>query len=111
MAKHICGLTEVTSSVIQALDEAHVDLLVVAAGIQEPDTLEDVTHDIMRRQMEVNALGPVLVVQALRHRLAAGGKARACDTSVCSTSCCFRCQTALVWCCAPDFPILLAEQR
>lgn len=41
----------------------------VAAGIQEIDTLQTVTRDVIMRQFEVNALGPVLVVQALLPRL------------------------------------------
>ena len=48
----------------------------VAAGIQEIDTLQTATRDIIMRQFEVNALGPVLVVQALLPRLQPGSKVR-----------------------------------
>ncbi len=77
MAWQLAQLPVLTAGCVwQALDDAHIDMLVVAAGIQEPDTLDDVTHDIIRRQMEVNALGPVFVVQALKQRLSPGAKVR-----------------------------------
>lgn len=64
----------------QAVRHSRIDLLVVAAGIQEIDTLGTVTRDIMLRQFEVNALGPVLVVQALLQKLQPGSKV--CNQSV-----------------------------
>lgn len=51
----------------------------VAAGIQEIDTLQTVTRDVIMRQFDVNALGPVLVVQALLPRLLPGSKVRLSD--------------------------------
>ena len=64
------------SQLQDAIRHPTIDLLVVAAGIQEIDTLQTATRDIIMRQFEVNALGPVLVVQALLPRLQPGSKVR-----------------------------------
>lgn len=56
----------------QALKGKTLDVLVVSAGIQTTDTLENVDIEGLRRQMDVNAYGPLFVVQALRSHLKAG---------------------------------------
>lgn len=58
----------------QALGQRKLDLLVIAAGIQERDNIETLTRDTLHRQMEVNAYGPIFVVQALRRALRTNGK-------------------------------------
>jgi NAD(P)-dependent dehydrogenase (short-subunit alcohol dehydrogenase family) len=71
---------------IDVTDEAALDALAqtsarrastsssLNAGILERDSLVHPGVDGVRRQFEVNALGPLLVVHALRDRLADGGK-------------------------------------
>lgn len=49
-----------------------LDVLVVSAGIQTTDNLENVTIEGIRKQMDVNAYGPLFIVQALRSHLKAG---------------------------------------
>jgi len=56
------------------LRDVRLDILVLNAGILERDALSTLAIDAFRRQIEVNALGPLLVVHALRDRLADGGK-------------------------------------
>ncbi|BCT91885.1 short-chain dehydrogenase [Lysobacter helvus] len=56
------------------LRDVRLDLLVLNAGILERDSLSTLAVDAFRRQIEVNTLGPLLVVHALRDRLADGGK-------------------------------------
>lgn len=59
------------------LDDAAIDTLVLNAGILERESLGQIDaagFDAMRRQFEVNALGPLRVAQALRDRLVDGGK-------------------------------------
>jgi NAD(P)-dependent dehydrogenase (short-subunit alcohol dehydrogenase family) len=56
------------------LQRDRIDLLLLNAGILERDSLSSLGVDGFRRQIEVNALGPLLVVHALRDRLADGGK-------------------------------------
>jgi len=56
------------------LRDVNLDLVVLNAGILERDALSTLAVDAFRRQIEVNALGPLLVVHALRDRLADGGK-------------------------------------
>jgi NAD(P)-dependent dehydrogenase (short-subunit alcohol dehydrogenase family) len=51
-----------------------VDELVCNAGILHEDDLDVVDLDDVRAQLEVNALGPLRVVKALRGSLARGGK-------------------------------------
>ena len=59
------------------LADLRIDLLVLNAGILSRETLGGIDaagFDAMRRQFEVNALGPLRVAQALRARLADGAK-------------------------------------
>jgi NAD(P)-dependent dehydrogenase (short-subunit alcohol dehydrogenase family) len=58
-----------------AVGARRVDLLINNAGILIwGDSLDSLNVEGIRRQFEVNALGPLLVTQALRPRLARGGK-------------------------------------
>ncbi|MCA9659675.1 MAG: SDR family NAD(P)-dependent oxidoreductase, partial [Myxococcales bacterium] len=50
------------------------DRLVNNAGILRGEPLDAPDFDSIRQQLEVNALGPLRVVAALRHRLGEGGK-------------------------------------
>ena len=59
------------------LGDVRIDTLVLNAGILANESLgqiDDAGFDAMRRQFEVNALGPLRVAQALRGHLAAGGR-------------------------------------
>jgi NAD(P)-dependent dehydrogenase (short-subunit alcohol dehydrogenase family) len=59
------------------LGDVRIDTLVLNAGILERDSLGQLDaagFDAMRRQFEVNALGPLREAHALRDRLADGGK-------------------------------------
>jgi NAD(P)-dependent dehydrogenase (short-subunit alcohol dehydrogenase family) len=61
----------------QRLHETSIDTLVLNAGILGNESLGAIDadgFDSMRRQFEVNALGPLRVAQALRARIADGGK-------------------------------------
>ena len=49
-----------------------LDLLINNAGIAEQDTLGALDYDAIRRQLEVNALGPLRVTEALLGRLKPG---------------------------------------
>lgn len=51
-----------------------VDILIHNAGILEGDTLGSLDLDSLRRQFEVNSLGPLKTVLALKERLVAGAK-------------------------------------
>lgn len=59
------------------LGDTRLDALILNAGIMSREKLgsiDDDGFDDMRRQYEVNALGPLRVVQALQDRLADGSK-------------------------------------
>ncbi|WP_159017463.1 SDR family oxidoreductase [Cognatiluteimonas profundi] len=61
----------------QRLADVRIDTLVLNAGILAKEslgTIDAAGFDSMRRQFEVNALGPLRVAQALRDRLGDGGK-------------------------------------
>lgn len=61
----------------QRLGEIRIDVLICNAGILSKESLGDIDEDgfeRMRRQFEVNALGPLRTVQALSGNLAAGAK-------------------------------------
>ena len=53
-----------------------VALLLVVAGYQHLDSLADVSADGLRQHFEVNSIGPLIAVQALRPWLVSGTKAR-----------------------------------
>jgi NAD(P)-dependent dehydrogenase (short-subunit alcohol dehydrogenase family) len=65
------------AALAQRLADARIDTLVLNAGIlgkESLGTIDAAGFESMRRQFEVNALGPLRVVQALRDRLVDGGK-------------------------------------
>lgn len=53
-----------------------VALLLVVAGYQHLDSLADVSADGLRQHFEVNSIGPLMAVQALRPWLVSGTKVR-----------------------------------
>lgn len=57
-----------------ALGDTHLDVLVNNAGVLSVESLGRLDYDEMRRQFEVNALGPLRVTEALLPRLGAGSK-------------------------------------
>jgi NAD(P)-dependent dehydrogenase (short-subunit alcohol dehydrogenase family) len=58
----------------KALGDRTVDVLVNCAGILSDESLTDLDFDRMRRQFEVNSLGPLRVTAALRGNLGKGSK-------------------------------------
>lgn len=62
------------ASLAEAIGSQSVDLLINNAGILSRDSLDDLDLDGMRRQFEVNALGPLVVTRALLPRLQQGSK-------------------------------------
>jgi NAD(P)-dependent dehydrogenase (short-subunit alcohol dehydrogenase family) len=58
----------------EALDGRTVDVLVNNAGVLSDESLDDLDFDRMRRQFEVNSLGPLRVTAALRANLGRGSK-------------------------------------
>lgn len=72
------GVDVADEASIKALDErlgdVKLDVLVNNAGILTVETLGDLDFDRIRRQFEINSLGPLKVTLALRHRLGEGGK-------------------------------------
>jgi NAD(P)-dependent dehydrogenase (short-subunit alcohol dehydrogenase family) len=56
------------------LRNERIDILVANAGILERDSLDPLDIDAIRRQFEVNTLGPLIVVRALRDSLTSGAK-------------------------------------
>ncbi len=61
-------------SLARRLRDERVDILVANAGILERGGLDPLDIDAIRRQFEVNALGPLIVVRALRDVLTSGAK-------------------------------------
>ena len=58
----------------ERLRNERIDILVANAGILERDSLDPLDIDAIRRQFEVNTLGPLIVVRALRDSLTSGAK-------------------------------------
>jgi NAD(P)-dependent dehydrogenase (short-subunit alcohol dehydrogenase family) len=65
---------DVGARLTEHLGDRKVDLLINNAGIMTVEALDDLDLDRMRRQFEVNTLGPLRVTQALLPNLVSGGK-------------------------------------
>ena len=59
---------------VDSLNGAPVDNLVNNAGLLSDESLDDLDFDRMRRQFEINSLGPLRVTAALRRNLGTGSK-------------------------------------
>lgn len=66
---------EALERVSRDLGETNVDVLINNAGIMLDEQFPDLDFDAIRKQIEVNTLGPLLVLSALRHHLQPGSKA------------------------------------
>ena len=62
------------SALAARLARDDIDLLINNAGILRSDALDDAGEDEVRQQIEVNAIAPLFVTQALSTRLAKGAK-------------------------------------
>lgn len=62
------------ATLVSAVGERPVSLLLCNAGVLSRETLDDLAEDRIRRQFEVNALGPLRTVAALRGRLGRGAR-------------------------------------
>jgi NAD(P)-dependent dehydrogenase (short-subunit alcohol dehydrogenase family) len=62
------------SRLIESLDGRTVDVLVNNAGVLSDESLDDLDFDRIRRQFEVNSLGPLRVTAALRGNLCRGSR-------------------------------------
>jgi NAD(P)-dependent dehydrogenase (short-subunit alcohol dehydrogenase family) len=65
---------DAVAALARRLEGARLDLLVNNAGILTRESLEDLDFDRMRRQFEVNSLGPLRVTHALLPNLGQGSK-------------------------------------
>jgi len=62
------------AALVQRLAGLPLDGLILNAGLLEATGLEDLDPDSLRRQFEVNALGPLLLTRALLDQLGRGSK-------------------------------------
>jgi len=65
---------ESVTDLASALRGRHIDRLVNNAGVLERDSLEALDFGAIERQFRVNAMAPLRVTAALRHKLTPGGK-------------------------------------
>jgi NAD(P)-dependent dehydrogenase (short-subunit alcohol dehydrogenase family) len=65
---------EAVAGLSRRLEGVALDELICNAGILREDGLDDRAYDDIRAQLEVNAIGPLRVVAALRRNLRRGGK-------------------------------------
>ncbi len=74
----ICNIDVANAETIDVLDkelgDQPLDVLINNAGIFTHETLDDLDLERIRRQFEVNALGPLVVTRALRRHLERGAK-------------------------------------
>ncbi len=62
------------ASLAERLEGVALDLVLCNAGILTRESLDNLDFDAIRRQFEVNAMGPLRVASALLPRMSAGGK-------------------------------------
>jgi len=60
--------------ILQALGKQKLHLLMVVAGLQHYDKLQTLDRKLVRQQLEVNAVGPLFLVQSLQNNLAESSK-------------------------------------
>src|SRR4029079_8100848 len=65
---------DAVAGLARRLEGVALDELICNAGILRDDGLDDRAYDDIRAQMEVNAIGPLRVVAALRRNVRRGGK-------------------------------------
>jgi len=65
---------EAVAGLARRLEGVALDELICNAGILREDGLDDRAYDDIRAQLEVNAIGPLRVVAALRRNVRRGGK-------------------------------------
>lgn len=65
---------EEVDRLVTALEGHSIDLLINNAGVLTQESLEDLSFDRIRRQIEVNALGPLRVTAALLPSMDRGSK-------------------------------------
>ena len=63
-----------TTQLAEKMAGRRIDVLINNAGILSNESLDDLDFDRMRRQFEVNSLGPLRVTAALRSNLGRGSK-------------------------------------
>ncbi len=73
---HTCDVSDPDSvaSFADGLGETPVHVLVNNAGVLSRETLDDLDEGRIRHQLEINALGPLRVTNALRNNLSDGSK-------------------------------------
>ena len=64
----------VGQKILDAIGDAKIDVLVNNAGVLVPDQLATLDLEAMKRQYDVNALGPLRVTRPLLSRLGKGSK-------------------------------------
>ncbi|MBF2017658.1 MAG: SDR family oxidoreductase [Rivularia sp. T60_A2020_040] len=62
------------AQLVKRLDGKQIDVLINNAGIIEQVSLDNLDFDSIRRQFEVNAIGPLRLTQALLNNLKSGAK-------------------------------------
>ena len=62
------------AALAETLKERKLSGMIVAAGVLESSSLDEPNFDAIRRQLEVNSIGPLRVIAALRHLVRDGGK-------------------------------------
>jgi NAD(P)-dependent dehydrogenase (short-subunit alcohol dehydrogenase family) len=75
----VCNGIEVTDAtavdgLAASMGKRSIDVLINCAGILSDETLDDLDFGRIRKQFEVNSLGPLRVTAALRSSLSAGSK-------------------------------------
>ncbi len=62
------------AGLVEKLSGRAIDVLINNAGVLVPTGLDSLDFDVIRRQLEINSLGPLRVTAALRGNLSAGSK-------------------------------------
>ena len=62
------------NKLVEQLDGVEIDVLINNAGILSGESLPAIDFDAVRRQLEINAIGPIRVTQALLPKLATDAK-------------------------------------
>jgi NAD(P)-dependent dehydrogenase (short-subunit alcohol dehydrogenase family) len=61
-------------AILKALGDKRIDVLLLNAGVLVPDSLEALDFEVLRKQYDVNALGPLRMTKGLLSKLGKGSK-------------------------------------
>eukprot|EP00877_Chromochloris_zofingiensis_P006725 jgi/Chrzof1/2305/Cz11g10110.t1 len=85
---------EAAQVILQQLGNEQLTVLMICSGYQKLDSLDTLDFEDLQKHWDINTVGPLRLVQGLKHKLTKGSKVGCLPPSVICLTCCWCC-----WCC------------